>query len=215
MGARWGHRALGGRWWLTALVVPLALTALVVVVDGDQLETDIRDRVESALAEAGIEGADVAVDGRDVSVSELPAGSNSGAVRHAVASVEGVRQVDVDEPGVLGTGRCKDTQARIDRILGRDKVHFEPDSARLAGAERRQVARIGELLRRCAASVTVRGNVADPAEETVNPLSQRRAQVVADVLVARGGVVDAAIGGGDPEPIGRAALNHYVAVVVS
>lgn len=214
MATRWGHRALGARWWAAALVVPLALAGLVVAVDGDDLEADIRDRVEVALAAEGIEAGGIAVDGRDVTVSGLPPGSNRGAVRHAVGSVDGVREVVVEDPPVLGRGRCPDAQRRIDRILGRDKVRFEAGSTALVGAERRQVAAVGALLRRCAASVTVRGNVADPREEAVNPLSQARAQAVADLITARGGVVDAVVGGLS-EPLGGAALNHYVAVVVS
>jgi outer membrane protein OmpA-like peptidoglycan-associated protein len=214
VGTRWGHRALGARWWAAALVVPVALAGLVVAVDGDDLEADIRERVEAALAGDGFRAADVEVDGREVTVSGLPAGSNTGAVRHTVRSVDGVSDVLVEEPPVLGTGRCPRAQRRIDRILGRDKVHFEPGSAALSGRERRQVAAVGVMLRRCAASVTVRGNVADPREESVTPLSQRRAQAVADVLTARGGVVDAVVGGMS-QPLGRAAMNHYVAIVVS
>lgn len=75
MATRWGHRALGARWWVAA------------------------------------------------------AGSNSGAVRHTVGTVDGVRQVVVEEPPVLGAGRCPGAQRRIDRILGRDKVQFEEGGA--------------------------------------------------------------------------------------
>lgn len=214
MRTRWGHRALGARWWAAALVLPVALAGLVVALDGEDLESDLRDRVQAALAAQGVETAEVAVDGRDVTVSGLPAGSNAGAVRHAAGEVEGVSEVVVEDPPVLGAGRCPDAQRRIDRILGRDKVQFEVGSAALVGAERRQVERVGAMLRRCAASVTVRGNVADAREEAVNPLSQSRAQAVADVITARGGVVDAAVGGLSGA-LGDAELNHYVAIVVS
>ena len=215
MGTRWGHRALGGRWWLAALVVPVALAGLVVAIDGEDLELDLADRVQAALADQGVTSAEVRVDGRDVTVAGLPAGSNTGALEHVVAGVDGVRTVEAEEPGVLGAGRCADAQQRIDRVLGPDKVHFAADSARLPEAERRQVVRVGRMLRRCAGSVTVRGNVVDPQEEAVDPLSQERAEAVATVLRNNGGVVDAAVGGGVPEPIGRPARNHYVSVGVS
>lgn len=82
-------------WLLAALAVPVLLTAVLIPAKAGTTEDDLRDRSLAALQARGINGAEVDVDGRDATVA-VPAGVDPGVVKEVVASVEGVRAVQVE-----------------------------------------------------------------------------------------------------------------------
>lgn len=82
-------------WLLAALAVPVLLTAVLIPAKAGTTEDDLRDRSLAALQARGINGAEVDVDGRDATVA-VPAGVDPGLVKEVIASVEGVRAVQVE-----------------------------------------------------------------------------------------------------------------------
>jgi outer membrane protein OmpA-like peptidoglycan-associated protein len=79
--------------------------------------------------------------------------------------------------------------AQVAEVLAAQPIRFTADSAELAGPSAATVQRVGELLvAGRAVPVLVEGHVADTpgGPEAVQQLSDRRAAVVADALVAAG-----------------------------
>ncbi len=206
---RWGHRSLGGLWWLALLVVPLLLAAAFTALEGDDLESDLQKRTLSALQANGIKGAQVEFDGRDATVTlpkRLPRGMDHGDVKSVVIGVDGVRVAELEggtsgRDGSIPSGPksgepgCNDVQGGVDGIIGADRISFGDGSATVKGDEKRQLSEVAELLVACDASVAVIG-YADPGGERTSLLAQRRADAVAGVLEAVGVLVDAAEGSG-------------------
>ena len=206
---RWGHRSLGGAWWLALLVVPLLLAAAITALEGDDLESDLEKRTLSALKANGIKGAEVEFDGRDATVKlpkRLPRGMDHGDVKSVVIGVDGVRVAELEggtsgRDGSIASGPtsgepgCNDVQGGVNGILGPDWISFGDGSATVKGDEKRQLSEVAELLVACDASVAVIG-YADPGAERTSVLAQRRADTVAGVLEAVGVLVDAAEGSG-------------------
>lgn len=89
---------------LAMVLIPLLLTALATctpVGKRDAIQDDLTKRAGQALASAGIPFERVSFDGRDATVTGVPA-DQADAAREAVDEVEGVRVVDVS--GGAGTG---------------------------------------------------------------------------------------------------------------
>jgi outer membrane protein OmpA-like peptidoglycan-associated protein len=215
---KWGRRSLGGPWWLAALVVPLLLAGALMAVDGNDIETDLRERTLTALEAHGIQGATVEFDGRDATVelpARLPKGMDRGDVKKVITGVDGVREAALEggesgrdgstrsEPPTSSSPNCNDVQGGIDTIVGEDEVSFGEGSATITGDEKRQLSKVAELIVACDATVEVIG-YADPGGERTTVLAQQRADNVAGVLEAVGGVVNAAEGVG----AGRKGSNY-------
>lgn len=84
-----------------ALLIPLLLTVLATCTslgERDPIETDLTSRTEAALAVAGVDDAKVAFEGRDATVSGVPAGQEA-AAKKAVEGVDGVRVAEVSGAG--------------------------------------------------------------------------------------------------------------------
>lgn len=86
--------------WLTLLVAAalVALIALGSITGSDAVADDLRPRVELVLADGGLDGVQVELVGREVTLSE---GSHAdlAEAEQLVATVNGVRSVEVDAPG--------------------------------------------------------------------------------------------------------------------
>jgi len=105
-------RRPGFVWLLAALIVPVLLTAALLVAKTGSTEDDLRDRSLAALEARGITGAEVEFDGRDATVV-VPAGADASQAREVVAAVDGVRAAksggsnpnlaDVTLPSASGT----------------------------------------------------------------------------------------------------------------
>jgi outer membrane protein OmpA-like peptidoglycan-associated protein len=226
-GVRDAHRM----WWVVGafVAVPTALAALALVWPGPRIAEDLRTRSEAALEGAGLTGAMAAVEGRDVRLSDVPAGAEQKAAE-AVAAVPGVRAVRLDvlappagtaPVGTAPTASVPTAPADAappapDRL---ETVLFAPDAADLDGPALAAVQQVAALLARVPdAAVVVEGHVADTpggfAEGRL--LAQRRAAAVADALVAAG--VDrgriTARGRGAEQPLATAAQSRRAEISV-
>lgn len=248
---RWAHRNLGGAWWLALAVIPLLLAALAAAVRGGAIEKDLDARATAVLQKSGVDGVDVSFSGRDATVAVAPGATVDAATldraKGYVADVTGVRIVDVDDAdvsasGQTGTDTSSDSsgatpsasssaapeecdpaalQAKIDQILGDNKIAFGEASAELAGDSADEVDQVAGLLAPCAdVAVTVSGHTDTRGAKSA--YSQKRADAVKAALVA-GGVADSAItavGKRDADPLGDNAtsegriLNRYADIVV-
>ncbi|WP_300007320.1 OmpA family protein [Pseudonocardia sp.] len=218
--------------WAVALVtVPAALAAIAVLWPGPQLADDLSLRTEAALDAAGLTEVGTLVAGRDVRLVDVPAGAE-GAALAAVTAVDGVRAAEVASvvstpaaadpepaaPGDVAPGRASGTGVEVAAVLAATPVTFAPDSAELEGAPAEAVDRIAALLRAGDDPVTVEGHVADTPgrPEAAQELSERRAAVVADALVAAGvprGRITA-VGRGAAEPLDTRAASRRVDIEI-
>jgi outer membrane protein OmpA-like peptidoglycan-associated protein len=232
---------VGRAWWFAALiVVPAVLAGLGLLWPAPQIADDLRVRSEAALDGAGLGSVDVSVSGRDVRLDAVPAGAEQAALA-AAGGVTGIREIVVGSaavppapPGTAPTGALPTTpddvarlsaearQALIDRVGGivaAAPIVFPADSAELAGPAADTVRRVAELLvAEPAARVDVDGYVADTpgTPEAAQQLSDRRAAVVADQLVAAG--VDrgriTATGRGAARPLATTAASRRVEISI-
>ncbi|MEJ3653805.1 OmpA family protein [Actinomycetes bacterium KLBMP 9759] len=230
-------------WVLALLVVPAVLAYLSQSWPGPQLENTLRADTEAALSDHGLGPVVVSVDGRDVRLDNIPIGAGRSAAEVA-AAVPGVRAVrigtsEVTEISPQGTAPTAAVPtaapppsavlsptaatlltAAIGEAVTAAPITFAPDSDELTGDPAATVRRVAELLvAEPAARIAVDGFVADTpgSPETAVDLSQRRAAVVADTLVA-GGVDRARItatGRGAANQLDSAAASRRVEISVS
>lgn len=230
-------------WWLAALVgVPLALAGTALLWPGPQLADDLRGRAESALEAAGLGPVSVSVTGRDALLDGVPSGAERAAVE-TVSGVPGVRAVEVgsvapllppppappqalpsgsppvDPPDALSAAARQQLADRLGAVVGAAPITFAPDRAELDGPAAATVRRVGELLAaEPAGRVDVDGYVADTpgGPEIAQRLSDERAAVVADALVAAGVARDhiTARGRGATRPLDTRAASRRVEISV-
>jgi hypothetical protein len=74
---------------VTALLIPLLLTALVAVSQAPAVERSAQERAERALGEAGLDTVRVVVDGRRV-LARVPRGTRDAKVRATLLAVPGI-----------------------------------------------------------------------------------------------------------------------------
>jgi outer membrane protein OmpA-like peptidoglycan-associated protein len=211
---RWAHRNLGGAWWLAFAAVPLLLAALATGIKGGDIENDLSARSGSALSAAGLDGVQVAFDGRDATLSTAGAELSAADLERAkavVAEVDGVRVVaGVGSAGAAGdpapssspsagasqtpsedpspsVGADCDAgtiQTQIDEIVGDDQIAFGEGSSKLQGQSAAEVDEIAALLAPCS---TLAVTVSGNTDKTGSlAKSQARAEAVADALAAGG-----------------------------
>lgn len=113
-----------GRWsrsawlpWLGALVLaPLLLAALGLLWPRPAIEDDLAERASTALLAAGLDGATVAFDGRDATITGVPAGQESRALA-TVRGIDGVRVATVSgsvgSPAADGPGTVSALSLRL------------------------------------------------------------------------------------------------------
>ncbi|WP_232667578.1 OmpA family protein [Pseudonocardia sp. TRM90224] len=230
-------------WVLALLVVPAVLAYLAQAWPGPQLESTLRADTEAALSDRGLGPVVVSVDGRDVRLDNIPIGAGRSAAEVA-ASVPGVRAVRIgtaevvqaSPPGTAPTAAVPTaaplTSTALDpaaaqllttgiaEAIKAAPITFAADSDELTEAPAATVRRVTELLvAQPTARVALDGYVADTpgSPETAVDLSQRRAAVVAEALVA-GGVDRARItatGRGAANQLDSAAASRRVEISVS
>lgn len=119
---------------LAMVLIPLLLTALATctpVGKRDAIQDDLTKRAGQALASAGIPFERVSFDGRDATVTGVPA-DQADAAREAVDEVEGVRVVDVSGGAGTGEDGTDDKPTPISVAVQGDKVILSgpvPDQA--------------------------------------------------------------------------------------
>ncbi|EHR53003.1 outer membrane protein/peptidoglycan-associated (lipo)protein [Saccharomonospora marina XMU15] len=204
----------GDRGWLVlvpiALLVTGALALAVTWVSVDHIESDLAGRSSAALRSAEVRGAEVTLDGRDATVREAPADQVATAYE-VVAGVDGVRRVEVfaAQRDTRRDDARDRLQQRLDEVLARAPITFDPFSDALTPQAERSVAAAAAFID--AARGDLRIEVAGHTSKVpgVDPtaakdLSDRRAQAVADRLVAAGVAEQRVwpIGYGDSRPAG-------------
>lgn len=213
----------GGLYTLLAVVVPIALTLLVVNLTADTVESTLRADGTSALAANKLGRVDLEVTGRVVT-AKVPTGVDADAVQAALADVDGISDVEIEN--VFASKReaktCATLQARIDRVTNKQRIPFEGTSLRLTAAGQRMLTEVGKLLKICGAATATVGGHTDDSTFNGATVSLKRARVMIARLKAQG--IDAARltprGYGDQFPVsdgdtaaGR-AMNQRGSVVV-
>jgi outer membrane protein OmpA-like peptidoglycan-associated protein len=187
--------------------------AAVAVVGSEAMGAGLTERAGAALRDAGITGAAVRVEGREAYLT-VGDGSDADAAERVVADVPGIRWVII-EPAPAPTSEPSPTAPPAPTLPPADVVDeleaaeivFAPDSTALDADGLRTVARLAVVLTRYPdAGVRLTGHVATVTgtPEAAREVALRRAQAVADGLVAAG-IEPARIETlGDPTPdVGR------------
>lgn len=87
-----------------AVVVPTVLAGLTLLWPRLQIETELTRTGTEALAAAGFPGAALSLDGRDATITGIPAGADRQRAIDAVQAVTGVRVAAFPAPGSGGGG---------------------------------------------------------------------------------------------------------------
>ena len=214
------HASRSGRllsvWLPAVVVVPALLAGLSLLWPAPQIADDIAGRTSAALSAAGLGGIGVAVSGRDVALTGVPADALAQA-RDVVEGVSGVRAVSVTAgpPTIHSTGSDLSDLGAL--LVAAAPVTFAADSAALQGPAADTVTRVGQwLAAHPDARVRITGHAADtPGPPSVaQALSEQRAQAVGDAL--RAGGVDparfAVEGRGNADPLPTAAASRRVEI---
>ena len=113
------------------LLLPLILAAFATLTGlgkRDAIRDDLELRSQAALINSGVSGAQVSVDGRDVTVSGVPADQQD-AANDAVRDLDGVRTVSVNADGAQAT---QAQASPLDIAVAADKITLTgsvPDTA--------------------------------------------------------------------------------------
>lgn len=204
--------------WLlaAAVVVPLLLTLLAVFATRGAIQDDLTTQSQQALAAAGIDGAKVSVDARDVTLSDVPAGGEQSAI-DAVRGVAGVQSVQVagtvapapPAPGpttipIVPAPSGLDAagvQQQIDSLVTANPITFVTDAVALTPEGATTVDQVAALLvANPAARVQIIGHVNDTgaSPDSLRAVSEQRAITVRDRLAQEGVAPDrmTTVGGG-------------------
>ncbi|OLT47989.1 hypothetical protein BJF85_13970 [Saccharomonospora sp. CUA-673] len=178
------------RFWLIplALAVSGVLAFAATWASADRIENALHPHVRGAVDEAGMQSADVTMDGRDAIVSGVPEG-RADRVRAVVGGVEGVRAVEVREREMTEAQRA--AQTSVDHVLQRAPIRFAAHRATLTPASERAVEQLADVLRSTPPELRFRigGHAAQSQELTqreARELSRERAEAVATALVEAG-----------------------------
>jgi outer membrane protein OmpA-like peptidoglycan-associated protein len=182
------RRPLPRLFWVLAVVVPLALTALVGLTRGPALEATLMSQARSALVEEGIKGVRLTADGRRLTAG-VPTGRDADKVSQVLAGVSGVSAVKtVDVYANAAEARaCKGLQKKLDRATQGQRIAFGGSSTQLTATGRGMVTQVAALLRACRPAAVVVGGHTDASTYNGPEISLKRARVVIDLL-ARAGV---------------------------
>lgn len=211
------HASRSGRllsvWLPAVVVVPALLAGLALLWPAPRIAHDIASRTSAALTAAGLGGIGVAVSGRDVDLTAVPADAIARA-RDVVEEVTGVRAVSA----TAGRPTAPSTGPDLPALLAAAApVTFAADSAALQGPAADTVTRVGQwLVANPGARVRLTGHAADtPGPPSVaQTLSEQRARAVGDAL--RAGGVDpsrfAVEDRGNADPLQTAAASRRVEI---
>jgi outer membrane protein OmpA-like peptidoglycan-associated protein len=182
------RRPLPRLFWLVAVVVPLALTALVGLTRAPVLEATLVSQARSALVEEGIKGVRLTADGRRLTAG-VPTGRDPERVAQVLARVGGVSAVKTAHAyaNAAEARACNDLQKKLDRATRGQRIAFDGSSTRLTGAGQQMVSAVAKLLKACRSAGVVVGGHTDDSTDNGPEISLKRAHLVIDVL-ARAGV---------------------------
>ncbi|WP_298179731.1 OmpA family protein [Saccharomonospora sp.] len=189
-----------------AVVVSGVLALLAVLVERDDIESDLTTRARDALEQAHLPTDVVTFSGRDATV-RTDSLQDALFAKAMLEGVEGVRSVEIAEPASArdpDASRKVGLQREIDRALAETPITFAADSANLDADGRKAVENVAELLETAPTDwrFEIAGHVArvSGAEpESARELSHERAEAVAEELV------DSGVSPGQVDPVGYGA----------
>ncbi len=177
--------------WVVGLVALFGVVFLTAK-SSNAIQDSISTNVRQTLSAQNIAGIDVAVDGRDVSLSgTIDVSLNKRQLIASVADVNGVRTVNdnisVFDPKIEAEKRAQAFQSQLSGIR-LDALAFEPNSASLTSDSRPALdALIQLLLRYPNQQVRVAGHTDNTGRPAVNlRISRERAATVASYMTSRG-----------------------------
>lgn len=166
--------------------------ALLTVQASQSIPTAVASSARNAIANQGVSGLSVAVDGRDITVSgTISEDINKRDLLSAIESASGVRTVadglTVFNPRAEAEKRANAFQAQLDRI-DVSTLAFEPSSSSLTvGSEPAMNALTRLLLEYPEQRIRIAGHTDNTGRPAVNlRISRERADSVARYLVSRG-----------------------------
>ena len=172
-----------------------AIAAVLLVINVLQLTKQIPhslyNKAQSTLNSAGIEGALVSVDGRDLVLSGTVSQTvNRDALAQILTNIDGVRVVE-DNMSTFDPKKAL-LQAQQEFLAGlanvdTSQVAFEPGSVSLTAESRNSLAQLVQLLRAYPDfKIRVAGHTDNTGRPEVNlRISKQRAQAVANYLLQR------------------------------
>jgi outer membrane protein OmpA-like peptidoglycan-associated protein len=181
------RRPLAGRFWLAAVLLLLALTAITGATQRAAIEDTVRHSASGALVAHGLTGVRLVVDGRSV-LAKVPTGRSPRAVTRVLDSVAGVASVQTTS--VYATAAeartCGSLQERLDRATQGQRVPFVGSSTQLTDSGRAMVRAVGSLLQVCRSAVVTVGGHTDSHTFHGADISLARAHVIVDLLKNQG-----------------------------
>jgi outer membrane protein OmpA-like peptidoglycan-associated protein len=217
------RRPLGALFWLAAFVVPLGLTAGVVITRTPVLEHDLHAEAVHALRQAGMGKVRVVMDGREV-LAKVPSARSTAraeATLRAVPGIETVQAVSVYASKAEAKA-CRSMQGKLDRVTDAQRIPFLGSSARLTSSASSMLRHVAQLLRACRSAIVVIGGHTDSHTVNGSSISLARARAMARALKGQGIAARRLVprGYGDQYPIadgataGAQARNQRGSVVI-
>jgi outer membrane protein OmpA-like peptidoglycan-associated protein len=181
------RRPLGGGFWVTSLVLLVAVSAVAVLTVREGTEEALGNAVTDALEERGRGDVGVAVQGRSVSL-KVPLEANEQRVARIADQVAGVVAVETApafaDPEQRRT--CARLGAELDKATNDQRIPFVGETAQLT-AEGTALARAAaQVLTRCPVGAVVVGGHTDDDTDDGGALSLERARVLVRVLEGAG-----------------------------
>ena len=164
---------------ITALAFPL-LCLHCISTDGLQIATTLKTTLTAALTSAGISGADVKADGRDITLTgKVPTEEIKSKAGETAMLFPGVRTVDNQ---LVVIGDIKAVQAQLDKILLNKKIEFQVGKNIILPASTPILEEVLSILTKYPQlSADIHGHTDNDGDANSNRLlSQARAQAVVD-----------------------------------
>jgi OmpA-OmpF porin, OOP family len=200
-----------GAWlpWVIAMILgTLLLAAVAVGLSHRSVESRLGERTSAALQGAGISGATVTYNGRDLTLNGVPE-SQWASAREAARGVVGNRVVHFapvqaadaapeatadptpspsPSPSPSPAATAAELQAKIDALLKGTKIEFAEGSASLTSKSRTVVVAIAGAIRQFPQFPILVGGHTDSqgSPATSLPLSRSRAATVRSLLIGSG-----------------------------
>jgi outer membrane protein OmpA-like peptidoglycan-associated protein len=177
------RRPLGSLYLSAFLVVPLLLTALIGVTQRGGVEDVLELSGRDALADKRVKGVDLVVEGRTMT-AEVPSGRRVGPVRKALADIDGVAELRVEQvyASKAEARACADLQRKVDRATDRQRIGFVGETARLTATGQQMVQEVARLLDACGLAVVTVGGHTDARTSDAPTVSLQRARAIIGIL---------------------------------
>ncbi|MEE9333715.1 MAG: OmpA family protein [Granulosicoccaceae bacterium] len=180
-----------GIWpWIVGAIAAVLLLINVVQLS-DQIPRSLYNKAQTVIGNAGIKGALLSIDGRDLVLSgTISQTIDRDAFVQTLASLDGVRVVEDNMATFDPEAAFRQSQQNFLAALAAvdtSQVAFEPGSVSLTGESKTSLAQLVQLLRAYPQfKIRVAGHTDNTGRPEVNlRISKQRAQAVANYLLQR------------------------------